>query len=342
MTIKNMPVSFPKNKLETLNFNSLLPEIIFKALRMQGFRPTGVLYPLNSYENRVYEIGVEEGMPLVAKFYRPGRWSDVAIGEEHQFLKKLHEAEVPVVLPLVLSSAVKNISTLGYLEEEKLFYAFFPKFRGREHAEVTNDDRRWLGRTLARLHNVGEHFKTKHRLQLNPQTYGYQCLDFILSQSFLPSDLKSQLETYLLMALKKVETFFNSSLQFIPVHGDCHPGNVLWNNDGPHLLDFDDMVVAPPVQDIWMLFFGNEEEKREQRKFFFEGYEIFRKFDLSTLILTEPLRTLRMIRYAAWIGQRYEEEAFKRAFPYYRERRYWEGFIQDMKEQISLLQEISG
>ena len=135
-------------------------------------------------------------------------------------------------------------------------------------------------------------------------------------------------------------SYFTEDLKIIPLHGDCHPGNILWNKDGPHLVDFDDMVVAPPVQDVWMLFNGDEEEKKEQRNLFFEGYEIFRKFDFKTLILAEPLRTLRMIRHAAWIGQRYGEPAFQKAFPYYEQRRYWEEFISSIKEQISLLQEL--
>lgn len=321
------------------SFDSLLPETIFKAASSQGYRPTGLLFPLNSYENRVYEIGLEEAPPIVAKFYRPGRWSLEAIAEEHHFLQALAEAEIPVVLPITLGDHLKNIPTL--FQTGEIFYALYPKFRGREHDEILNDDRRWLGRTLGRLHNVGEHFTVKHRISLNPNTYGTESLEFILTQEFLPPDLKQSIKEHLMIAIKGIVPFFGRDLKTIAVHGDCHTGNVLWNRDGPHLLDFDDMVVAPPVQDIWMLFNGNEEEKREQKRVFFEGYELFREFDHKTLILSEPLRTLRMIRHAAWIGQRYREPAFKRAFPYYEERRYWEEFLLEIKEQISLLQELS-
>ena len=322
-----------------MHFGSLLPELIFQTVTAQGFWPTGVLYPLNSYENRVYEIHLEEAPPIIAKYYRPGRWSVEAISDEHHFLRRLAEAEIPVVSPLELKAPLPQVSTLGKTED--IYYAFFPKFRGKEHDEILNEDRRWLGRLIGRLHNVGEHFNAKYRLSLNSQTYGDASLEFILSQQFLPADLKKNIESHLLKALELVNPFFPKDLKNISVHGDCHPGNILWNRDGPHLVDFDDMVIAPPVQDVWMLFNGTPEEKREQQKIFFEGYETFRQFDDKTLVLTEPLRTLRMIRHAAWIGQRYGEAAFQRAFPYYEERRYWEEFLLHIKEQISLLQELS-
>lgn len=325
-----------------MRFDHLLPETIFRTVTNQGLVPTGVLVPLNSYENRVYEIGIEEGEPIVAKYYRPGRWSQETIAEEHRFVCLCAEMEIPVVRPLSLEQHLKGIDTLAQTDSEsgRIFYTLFPKFRGREHAEITNEDRRWLGRTLGRLHNVGERFMAPHRWKLTPQTYGHDSLNFILSQEFLPADLKANVEAHLRKALELVGPFFATSLKTIVLHGDCHPGNILWNKEGPHLLDFDDMVIAPPVQDLWMIFNGTEEEKREQRLVFLEGYSLFREFDETTWILTEPLRTLRMIRHAAWIGQRYAEPAFQRAFPYYKDRRYWEEFLQGIKEQIGLLQEL--
>jgi len=328
-----------------VRFDHLLPDQIFGTAEEQGLRPTGVLFPLNSYENRVYEIGIEDeetGKPasIVAKYYRPGRWNQESIAEEHGFVAALAEAEIPVVAHLPLKKHLKDLPTLAKTADG-IFYAFFPKFRGREHAEILNDDRRWLGRSLARMHNIGEAFKAPHRMRLTPETYGHNSLAFILTQEFLPPDLKQSIESHLQKAIELVEPHFKKDWKPITVHGDCHPANILWNKDGPHLLDFDDMVVASAVQDVWMLFNGTEEEKTEQKKVFLEGYEIFREFDDSSLILAEPLRTLRMIRHAAWIGQRYEEPAFQRAFPYYQERRYWEEYLQSIKEQISLLQELS-
>jgi Ser/Thr protein kinase RdoA (MazF antagonist) len=319
-------------------FSHLLPETLMTAVQQQGFQPTGVFYPLNSYENRVYEIQLEEHDPIVAKFYRPGRWSAEAIGEEHRFTHALVEAEIPVVEPLSLSSSLKGFGSLAKIDD--ILYAFYPKFRGRQHSDLSLEELEWLGRSLGRLHNVGEAFKAKHRLQLSLETYGYGNVEFILTQPFLPKDLVDHLKSSLYQALKGVEAHFPKNLLSIPLHGDCHHGNILWGKEGPVLLDFDDMVIAPPVQDIWMLFFGSKEEQREQQDAFFKGYELFRDFDFSTLRLAEPLRTLRLIHHSAWIGRRYEEEIFQRAFPYYREHRYWEEFLQTMKEQISLLQEL--
>jgi Ser/Thr protein kinase RdoA (MazF antagonist) len=192
---------------------------------------------------------------------------------------------------------------------------------------------------LGRLHNIGAQFKAPHRLQLNPETYGYESLDYILTLPFIPPDLLKNIEAFLTQALERAEPFFEYDMEWILVHGDCHPGNILWNPDGPHLLDFDDMVIAPPVQDLWMLFYGTEEEQRQQKEAFFSGYETFREFDYCTLRLAEPLRTLRMIRHTAWIGKRHQEPIFQRSFPYYRERRYWEEFLLSMKEQVAILQE---
>ncbi len=320
------------------HFDTLLPETILDAVTLQGFSPTGSLYPLNSYENRVYEITLDDAEPVVAKFYRPQRWAAETIAEEHRFVAALAEAEVPVVSPVQLKAPLPLSPTLSQTGE--FVYAIYPKFRGRSRDELVNEDRQWLGRTLGRMHNIAEHFKTKHRLHLTPETYGTASLEFILSQEFLPPDLRKNIEASLRMAIDATRPHFTPDLFTMPVHGDCHIANVLWNREGPTLLDFDDMVVAPPVQDIWMLFYGSDEEQAEQKKSFFEGYETFRKFDHSTLRLAEPLRTLRMIRYAAWVGQRYAEPAFQRVFPYYREPRYWEELLLHIKEQIGHLQDL--
>ncbi|MBL7684522.1 MAG: serine/threonine protein kinase [Deltaproteobacteria bacterium] len=320
-----------------MSFQNLLPDLIYQVVSQEGYLPTGTLFPLNSYENRVYEIHLEDHEPLIAKFYRPDRWTLDAIDEEHRFLEKLEEMEVPVVSPLLLKKPLVPFRFLGKIQEYP--YALFPKFRGREHADFSSEDRQWLGRTLARLHNIGEHFDCRHRMLLSPETYGDASLEFILNRPFIPSDLKQNIETILKEALDQIDPFFNESLQPILLHGDCHPGNILWNHQGPTLVDFDDMVLAPVVQDLWMLFHGSESEKREQKEAFFKGYSLFRNFNENDFILSEPLRTLRMIRHVAWIGQRYDEPLFRKAFPYYEEHRFWEEFLLSMKEQLSLLYE---
>lgn len=319
-----------------MEFDTLMPELIIGAASEQGYQPTGIFYPLNSYENRVYEIGIEGSEPIIAKFYRPGRWSLETIAEEHRFLQTLLEEEIPVVASLPLKKSTELCPYVAQIQD--IYYAFFPKFRGRQESELSPEALAQLGRTLARLHNVGEHFAAPHRMVLNPDNFGWKSLELILQLDFLPPDLRPNLESLLTQVIQLCETAFQPGYKNILLHGDCHPGNILWNSEGPHLLDFDDMILAPPVQDLWMLFFGSPEEQRQQKETFFEAYEMFRSFDAFSFQLSEALRSLRMIRHSAWIGQRFSGSIFQRAFPYFSERRYWEEFILSMKEQIALLQ----
>lgn len=318
-------------------FESLLPELILSAVEQQGLQPTGYFLQLNSYENRVYEIGLEEQAAVVAKFYRPSRWDLSQLAEEHAFVSTLVAAEIGVVAPLSLHKPYKNVPTIGHVGS--FYYALYPKFRGREQADLSLEDRRQLGRFMGRMHNVGAAFRARYRLPLDPQTYGDDQITQILKQECLPGDLLPALEASLHQVMEWVRPAFTPDITKIPLHGDCHLGNILWNQNGPHLVDFDDMVLAPPIQDVWMLLSGDREEVGRQQEAFFEGYELFRRFDYRTFKLIEPLRTLRMIRHAAWIGARYYEPIFQRAFPYYRDRRYWEEFLLSIKEQIALVQE---
>ncbi len=320
-----------------MHFTHLTPDRILAAVEAQGFVATGACSALNSYENRVYEIACEEGDPVVVKFYRPGRWDLAALCDEHRLLAKLNDAEVPVVMALSLPHALPECPTLA--RDGELFFSIYPKFRGRQHLELSLDDRRWLGRTLGRLHNISSAMNLSHRKHLTPQTYGFDSLPAILQQPFIPDALRSSLEVHLQQAIQLTVPHFTPDLVVHPVHGDCHVGNILWRQEGPYLLDFDDLVIAPPVQDCWMLFFGNADEQHAQRAAFFEGYEMFRPFDQRTLQLAEPLRTLRMIHHTAWIGARFQEPMFQQAFPYYNQPRYWEEFLLAIKEQIGVMQE---
>jgi len=317
-------------------FDKLLPDLIFAAAWRQGFRPTGALSPLNSYENRVYEIGVEDHPPLIAKFYRPGRWTQEALGEEHRFIMALAGQELPVVEPLLLNEPAEGSPpTLG--RQDDFFFAFYPRVRARQSAELDAEQRQQMGRLLARIHMAGEQFPLRHRLLLSPESYGYASLDFLFTEGFIPEHLCRPLESVLLEAVRLTEPAFNRNVRPIATHGDCHWGNILWNDKGPLLIDFDDVISAPAVQDLWMLCSGSPEEIKSQRKDVLDGYETFRAFEYESLALIEPLRTLRIIRHAAWIGQRYDEEIFKRAFPYYLDDRYWESFLLTLKEQIGLM-----
>lgn len=320
-------------------FDSLSPDLILSTVEEQGFTPTGALFPLNSYENRVYEIAIDENNPIIAKFYRPDRWSAETISEEHQFVIAAKEIDIPTVAPLALNSPTSTSAFLG--KKNDFYFTIYPKFRGREQAEHNSDSLKWLGRTLARLHLLGETYKTKHRRHLTPKSYGTDCIDRIMAIDCIPTPQRTALQTFLPLAISLTEPFFAQNKDFFPIHGDCHHGNILWNLDGPHLIDFDDMVVGPPVQDIWMLFTGSKEDQRAQRESFFEGYRTFRAFDENSLILAEPLRTLRLIHQAAWLADRHDEPAFERAFPYFMQSRYWEEFAQNIREQIATLQDLS-
>ncbi|MFH1355787.1 MAG: serine/threonine protein kinase, partial [bacterium] len=313
------------------------PEFIFDTLSSQGYHPTGQLFLLNSYENRVYDIPLEDHTSIIAKFYRPGRWSEETLIDEHKVMKALEEAEIPVVRPFCLERT-QGFETLDFVAP--YYYCFYPKFGGREEPELKPDHRKWLGRSIARLHNVTASLDVRHRLTLNAKTYGDNQLKSIFEQHYVPQELFQNLEDLILHSLDLIEPLFDEPWEIIPTHGDCHLGNVLWNPDGPTFVDFDDMVMAPAIQDVWMLFHGSEAEQEGQKKDFFEGYEMFREFDYRSFLLAEPLRTLRMIRHAAWIGERYDEEIFKRAFPYYTEQNYWEEFLLGIKEQLASLQSL--
>lgn len=317
-------------------FQDLLPDFICDVVASCGFHPTGQLFQLNSYENRVYQVGLEKDPPLVIKFYRPNRWNELQLQEEHLILSELAKHEVPVVQPLEIK---KNELCPSLGKAGSYYFCLYPKFGGHEEADLNAERFEWLGRTLARAHLVMSSLPIKHRLKLNAQTYGYDQLDSLFQNPWLPDDLWTAIEDMILTALSHIEKHFKNTDQVFAVHGDCHLGNVLWNKTGPTLVDFDDVVLAPSVQDMWMLFWGNADEKAEQQKQFLKGYELFREFDDHLWRLTESLRTLRMIRHTAWIGDRYEEPIFKKAFSYYHERKFWEEFLLNIKEQCSLLQE---
>jgi Ser/Thr protein kinase RdoA (MazF antagonist) len=320
------------------HFDRLTPELMLTAIEAQGFHPTGALFPLNSYENRVYAIELDEADPIIAKFYRPERWSVHTIAEEHTFVWAAENLEIPIVTPVRLPNPMPEAPGLGC--EGEFFYAIYPKFRGRAEAEHTTETLTQLGRTLGRLHNLGADFTCRHRMTLSPTTYGHDSIAPILALPCVPREQLAALTALLPQAVQLTENYWGHASTQFAIHGDCHHGNILWNAHGPHLLDFDDMVVAPPVQDIWMLFSGPAEDQVRQREAFFEGYSTFRPFNESTLILAEPLRTLRLIRHAAWLGARHEEPAFQTAFPYFVQPRYWEEFTQTLREQIGILQEL--
>lgn len=308
------------------NFLNILPEVIFDAAETLGGRCTGRFFALNAMENRVYDIEMEEGPRVVIKFYRPGRWSRATIQTEHDFLKKLEENEIPVVRPLADASGKTLFETNGVL------FTIFPKRPGRLEPELNKEQLTRLGRFLARLHNVGATMPGLPRLKLSPTTYGRETLKYLKEKNLLPAHLGQHFETLINEICDVTEPMF-TNVEYVLLHGDCHAGNILWSNDSPYFIDFDDMLYAPPVQDTWMLTGADDEYGNEMRRILITAYEEIREFDDSTLRLIEPLRALRMIHFTAWIAKRWEDGAFKLAFPNFGTERYWQEQVEGLSVQ---------
>jgi Ser/Thr protein kinase RdoA (MazF antagonist) len=329
---------------KTQFFFSITPDRVLEAVESGGLRTTGRCIQLNSFENRVYDVELETEEKSqspqnrrIVKFYRPGRWSRDAILDEHQFLADLRAAEIPAIAPLAFSDG----STLKVTPEGEIFYALFPKVGGRAPDELTDDQLIRIGMLLARIHNVGAQRRAPHRVELNAHTYGLQNLEYLLAH-WIPLQFKSQYEKIVRDICEKTEKLFGllPATAIQRVHGDCHFGNLLWNQDGPFFLDFDDMVRAPAIQDIWLLTPGRDADARRQRDILLDGYEQMRAFDRSTLKLIEPLRALRFVHYTAWIARRWEDPAFPAAFPEFNSHSYWADETKDLADQWELIKEI--
>jgi Ser/Thr protein kinase RdoA (MazF antagonist) len=326
---------------ETKFFFDLTPEKILDAVECSGLKTTGRCLPLNSMENRVYEIELDNDATnprdrfVIAKFYRPGRWSKEQILEEHQFLLDLKEYEIPVIAPLNFESG----STLETIDQIKIHYALFPKCGGRNPDELDNEKLARLGRLMARLHNVGAIKKAEHRLCLTPETYGMQNLEYLLSIKALPVNIESAfIETVEDICEISAPHFENADYQ--RVHGECHLGNIIWGDEGPFLVDFDDMVSAPCVQDLWLMIQGRDDFSMRQMDTLLDAYEQMRSFPHETLKLIEPLRALRMIHFSAWIAKRWDDPAFKAVFLDFGTDRYWQEQLQTLVEQKDLITSI--
>ncbi|MDE2260767.1 MAG: serine/threonine protein kinase [Betaproteobacteria bacterium] len=320
--------------LVTPAYAALTPDCVLNALESLGFRSDGRLLALNSYENRVYQVGMEQGTPLVAKFYRPARWKDAAILEEHAFLQELAEREIPVVPALALEG--KTLHTF-----EGFRFSVSPKHGGRAPELEDRQTLEWMGRFLGRIHAIGTLKPFEHRPELNIGTFGVAPRDYLLAHDFIPGDLLSAYTSVVNQALEGVRYCFERAgkVRALRLHGDCHPGNVLWTDDGPHFVDFDDSRMGPAVQDLWMLLSGERADMVRQLGDVLSGYEDFYDFDERELHLIEALRTLRLIHYSAWLAQRWDDPAFKQAFPWFNTQRYWQDRILELREQIALMEE---
>ena len=318
-------------------YAGLTPDALLNAVDSAGYRTDGTLLALNSYENRVYQVGVDGGPPLIAKFYRPGRWTDAAILEEHAFAAELAEQEIPVVPALVDAKGNTLHHHAGYR------FALFKRQGGRAPDLERPDNLEWLGRFLGRIHAVGAARPFQHRHVIDAETYGRIPRDWLMESRYIPLELKPRYKEVTDLLLAGIARCYERAgkIHVQRLHGDCHPGNVLWTDDGPHFVDFDDCGTGPAVQDLWMLLSGDRQEMELQLGAVLEGYEQFADFNPSELWLVEAMRTLRMMHYAAWIARRWDDPAFPRAFPWFDGPRYWEEHLQALREQVPLLDEPS-
>ena len=319
-------------------YADLTPDRVLDALESVGLRGDGRLQALGSYENRVYQIGIEDAAPVVAKFYRPGRWPDAAITEEHAFVAELAAREIPVVAPITLAGG--TLHTFGLFR-----FAVYPRCGGRAPELGDRETLEWMGRFLGRIHAVGALAPFRHRPALDLDTFGVEPRDWLLAQAFIPPDLLDAWRSIAAQALDAVRRSFDRAgdVRTLRLHGDCHAGNVLWIEHGatrgPHFVDFDDARMGPAVQDLWMLLSGDRAEMAQQLDAVLSGYEDFFEFDPRELHLVEALRTLRLLHYSAWLAQRWDDPAFPAAFPWFNTHRYWQDRILELREQVALMDE---
>jgi len=315
-------------------FANLSPNDVLNSIETFGYQCDGRLLALNSYENRVYRVGMDDGQSLIAKFYRPGRWSNDAILEEHQFTQMLADLEIPVIEPLTIDG-----QTL--LETEHFRIAMFINRGGRAPDLEDFDQLEQMGRFMGRIHQVGQSQNFTYRPTLDINTFGHQARKFVLENNFIPADLESAYSSLTEQLLNEVEQCYERAgdVPLIRCHGDCHPSNVLWTDDGPHIVDFDDARMAPAIQDLWMFLSGDRPEQTASLDAVLSGYTEFCEFDARQLHLIEALRTLRLIHYYGWLAKRWSDPAFKLAFPWFNTQRCWEDHILSLREQAALLHE---
>ena len=315
-------------------FYELKPNTVIDAVESIGYLSDGRIMALNSYENRVYQVGLDESEPLIAKFYRPQRWTDEQIGEEHRFMAQLVEQDLSVVAP-IKSDAGQTL----FLYDDYRFSLFVRK--GGRAPELEDPEHLFqLGNTLGRIHLAGQAEPFKHRPTLDIQSYGIDSTDFI-SRELIPASLKAAYDSLTSDLLREIDAAFKRAgdVVYQRVHGDCHGGNILWRDDMPHFVDFDDARMAPAIQDLWMLLTGDRHQQELQLGEVIDGYNEFASFNPRELHLVEALRTLRMMNYAAWIGRRWEDPAFPMSFPWFNTERYWGEHLLELKEQFAKLQE---
>ncbi|KGY07849.1 serine/threonine protein kinase [Vibrio sinaloensis] len=313
------------------NFDALTPDFMWYALESIGIRAESGFLALNSYENRVYQFTDEERQRYVVKFYRPERWSQAQIQEEHDFTLELIESEIPVAPPVIINGQSLH-QYQGYL------FALFASVGGRQFEVDNLEQLEGVGRFLGRIHKVGAKQTFEHRPSISLEEYLYQPRTLLQNSQFIPMHLENAFFNDLDLLINTLEQHWTTPSSQIRLHGDCHPGNILWR-DGPMFVDLDDARNGPAIQDLWMLLNGDRADKLMQLDILLEAYQEFSDFDSNQLKLIEPLRGLRMVHYMAWLAKRWQDPAFPLAFPWFDDPKYWESQVLAFKEQISALNE---
>jgi len=315
-------------------FQRLTPTFVMDAVESQGFFCDRRIFALNSYENRVYQVGIDEAQPLIAKFYRPNRWSEAQILEEHNFCFELVEHELPIVAPL------KDSAGTSLLQYDGFHFALYPRQGGHAPEFDNLDNLKILGRLLGRIHGAGAVKAFAHRPALDRQSFGTESVRLI-EERFIPDEYRASYVAVTGQLLEAIDAILAEvgPVRIIRTHGDCHAGNILWRDNAPHFVDFDDARMAPAVQDLWMMFSGERPRQLAQLDSLLEGYREFNDFDPRELRLIEPLRTLRMLHYSAWLARRWEDPLFPHTFFWFNTTRYWGEHILELREQLAALSE---